>query len=145
MSCAVFRRSQAEDKVCRLSQRKRNAGGLVDRVLVGVDSYGRGRDRLKAMTAGVPGLPGTPASFLFDVLYLFMMLCFCHLNCLSLLFRQVCLHSEKPFGFCFLYQTIIMGFPFRATPSSKLLWRKSFLLSRRYFLQTSQTSSSCSG
>ena len=60
-----MRLHQSEDKVFRLRQRKRNAGGLVDRVLVGVYEYGRGRDRLKAMTAGVTGLSVSPASLIF--------------------------------------------------------------------------------
>jgi len=56
------------------------------------------------MTAGASGFPEAPASFLFVVLYLFMMLCFRYLNSLSLLFRQVCLHSEtEAFLLPFLY------------------------------------------
>ena len=56
---------QTEDKVFSLRQRKRNAGRLVDRVLVGVYGYVRGRDRLKAMTAGVTGFPVSPVSLIF--------------------------------------------------------------------------------
>ena len=44
---------QPEDKVFRLRQRKRNAGRSVVLAVVGVVTYGRGRERLKAMMAGI--------------------------------------------------------------------------------------------
>ena len=87
MQSAARAALQTEDKVFSLNQRKRNAGRFVVLAVVGVVTYGRGRERQKAMMAGTK----VPALIIFANMTSVAPL-FCYSA--SLPVWQVYLHSE---------------------------------------------------